>query len=207
MKKETLPQKLFCLLWIFIGAVICALGIQLTLISGAGVDPLTMFEEGLANRTGITVGNSALLVNVSTLVIGFFLVRRVLGWGSVIASFAIGPAIDFWANLLETVGVGAPQSLVTILLVDILGVAIIGLGIAFYMVPDYGVGGMDCIMIYLSEKLNKEIGITRVAMDCTWGVIGLMLGGTLGLGTLIGAVGIGMSIQFFYKLFCKIFIK
>ena len=52
MKKETLPQKLFCLLWIFIGAVICALGIKLTLMSGAGVDPLTMFEEGLANKTG-----------------------------------------------------------------------------------------------------------------------------------------------------------
>ena len=71
------------------------------------------------------------------------------------------------------------------------------------MLPDYGVGAMEAVMILLSEKLRLPYGPTRIAMDCTWGVLGFLLGGTLGVGTIIGAFGIGASMDFCYRRLSK----
>ena len=203
MKKDTLPQKLYCLLWVFIGSMICALGIQLTLIAGIGVDPITMFEEGVYKATGLSVGAVTLLLNLFVLTMSFLLIRRVVGWGSVVCTFSVGPFINIWASL----GIPTPENFWACLLLDIVGVLVIGLGISIYMLPEYGIGGMEAMMLYFTDKLKTPMGPTRIVMDCTWGVIGLILGGTLGVGTIVGGLGIGMAIQFFYSHLVKLIKK
>lgn len=195
MKKDTLVQKLICLLVVGIGSLICGLGIQLTLMAGLGVDPITLFEEGFAKTVGIPIGTTAVLFNICMLTLGFFLYRRAVNWGSLLATFTVGSSINLWAAVLPAFSLG----FVGQLLLDVAGVLIIGLGIALYMLPEYGTGGLEALMLYLGERFKKPIGPMRVCLDCSWGVIGILLGGTLGLGTLIGGVGIGMSIQLFYK--------
>lgn len=195
MKKDTLLQKLLCLVVVFLGSAICGLGIHLTLLAGIGVDPITLFEEGASLQTGLPVGTVAVFFNLGTMAIGFVLCRHMINWGSLVATLTVGSAINFWSGLITASPTGLPLQVA----LDVVGVLIIGLGISLYMLPDYGAGGLEAIMVYLSEHFNKPIGPSRVALDCAWGLVGILLGGTLGLGTLIGGVGIGMSIQLFYS--------
>lgn len=200
MKKDTTLGKLICLVWVFIGSAICALGIQLTLLAGVGVDPITMFEEGMFKATGISVGTVTLLLNLFVLTLGFFLRRNAIGWGSLVCTFSVGPFINIWASL----GITAPEAFWGRLALDILGVAVIGLGIAIYMLPQYGIGGMEALMLFFSDTFHTPIGPTRIVQDCIWGAIGLLLGGTLGVGTIIGGFGIGLFIQLFYTQLSKL---
>lgn len=200
MKKETLGQKFVCALWVFAGAVILGLGIVMVLQSGVGVDPLTMFQEGLAKTLGVPTGSVVFAFNMSTLAIGFLINRRRIGWGSLISCFFIGPSVTFFTNLGV---VPSPESFVSSLIMNIAGIAVVGFGIAVYMVPDWGMGGTESVMIFIAEKLHKPYGIVRICMDSTLGVIGFFLGGTLGLGTVLGAVGIGSTMDFFYHRLCK----
>lgn len=200
MKKDTFIEKLICILVIFFGSAVCGLGIQLTLTAGIGVDPITMFEEGIFITTGISVGTAALLLNIFSLTLGFFLRRSAIGLGSVVCTFCVGPFINLWGAM----GIARPESFWGCLILDILGVAIIGLGIAIYMLPQYGIGGMEALMLFFTDKFKTPMGPTRVVQDGTLGIIGLLLGGTLGVGTVVGGFGIGLCIQFFYTQLSKL---
>lgn len=193
MKPTSKP--IWRLLWVFIGSVVCGLGIKLILLSGAGADPLTMFEEGLSKTIGVDTGIVVWGFNMIMLVIAFFLNRKAIGWGSLVASFFIGPAVTFFGMF----GIPAPATFPGSIAMNVLGVVVCGLGIAIYMTPAYGVGAMEAIMMFISDRVHKTYGLVRVCMDCTWGVIGFFLGGTLGIGTIIGAFGIGTSLDLFFR--------
>lgn len=194
MKKDTFAQKIICLAWVIFGSIVCGLGIQITLWAGVGVDPVTLFEDGVSRVSSIPVGTVVVLFNIAMLTAGYFLHRDSINWGSVVATLAVGSSINLWAPLFPI----APTSFPLRLVIDVVGVMVIGLGVAIYMLPEYGIGGLEALMLFLSEKLKMPIGPARVMLDCSWGLIGLFLGGTFGFGTLIGGVGIGMSIQLFY---------
>lgn len=177
------------------GTLLFGLGIQLQLFSGAGVDPLTMFEEGMGITTGIATGTIALGVNCVMLLLALLLNRKNIWAGTVITVFCLGPSINLFAGLMAGMGMLPPAGWLGKLAMNVAGVFLCGAGIAIYMLPDYGVGAMEAVMIFLAEKLRLPYGPVRIAMDCTWGVAGFFLGGTLGVGTIIGAFGIGISLD------------
>ena len=177
------------------GTLLFGLGIQLQLFSGAGVDPLTMFEEGMGITTGIATGTIALGVNCVMLLLALFLNRKNIWVGTVITVLLLGPSINLFAGIMNGMGLVPPAGWLGKLGMNIAGVVLCGAGIAIYMLPDYGVGAMEAVMIFLADKLHLPYGPVRIGMDCTWGVLGFFLGGTLGVGTIIGAFGIGISLD------------
>lgn len=193
--KKTFSQQAVQALVVVVGTLICGLGIQLELFSGAGVDPLTMFEEGLGITTHIATGTIALGVNSVMLLLALCLNRKNIWVGTVLTVLLLGPSINLFAGVMTGMGMVPPAGWVGKLAMNIVGVFLCGAGIAVYMLPDYGVGAMEAVMIFLAEKLRLPYGPVRIGMDCTWGVIGFFLGGTLGIGTLIGAFGIGSSLD------------
>ncbi len=193
--KKSMGQQLFQAAVVLLGTLVCGLGIQLELFSGAGVDPLTMFEEGLGRTTGVATGTIALGVNCVMLLLALLLNRKNIWAGTVITVFCLGPSINLFAGLMAGMGMLPPAGWLGKLAMNVAGVFLCGAGIAIYMLPDYGVGAMEAVMILLAEKLGKPYGPVRIAMDCTWGVAGFFLGGTLGVGTIIGAFGIGISLD------------
>lgn len=202
--KKSMGQQLFQAAVVLLGTLICGLGIQLELFSGAGVDPLTMFEEGLGRTTGVATGTIALGVNCVMLLLALLLNRKNIWVGTVITVFCLGPSINLFAGLMAGMGMLPPAGWLGKLAMNVAGVFLCGAGIAIYMLPDYGVGAMEAVMIFLAEKLHLPYGPVRIAMDCTWGVLGFFLGGTLGLGTVIGAIGIGASMDFCYRRLRKV---
>ena len=193
--KRSFSAQLLQALIVLLGTLICGLGIQLELFSGAGVDPLTMFEEGMGITTGIATGTIALGVNCVMLLLALLLNRKNIWVGTVITVFCLGPSINLFAGLMAGMGMLPPAGWLGKLAMNVAGVFLCGAGIAIYMLPDYGVGAMEAVMIFLAEKLHLPYGPVRIAMDCTWGVAGFFLGGTLGVGTIIGAFGIGISLD------------
>lgn len=193
--KKSMGQQLFQAAVVLLGTLVCGLGIQLELFSGAGVDPLTMFEEGMGITTGIATGTIALGVNCVMLLLALLLNRKNIWAGTVITVFCLGPSINLFAGLMAGMGMLPPAGWLGKLAMNVAGVFLCGAGIAIYMLPDYGVGAMEAVMIFLAEKLRLPYGPVRIAMDCTWGVAGFFLGGTLGVGTIIGAFGIGISLD------------
>lgn len=202
--KKSMGQQLFQAAVVLLGTLVCGLGIQLELFSGAGVDPLTMFEEGLGRTTGVATGTIALGVNCVMLLLALLLNRKNIWAGTVITVFCLGPSINLFAGLMAGMGMLPPAGWLGKLAMNVAGVFLCGAGIAIYMLPDYGVGAMEAVMIFLAEKLRLPYGPVRIAMDCTWGVLGFFLGGTLGLGTVIGAIGIGASMDFCYRRLRKV---
>ena len=197
--KRSLASQLFQTAVVVLGTLLCGFAIQLELTSGAGVDPLTMFEEGAGITFGLPTGNVALGVNCFVLVLALLFNRKKIWVGTVITALLLGPSINLAAWMFDALGITTPSLWPGKLAMNIAGVLLCGAGIAIYMLPDYGVGAMEAVMILLAEKVHLSYGPVRIAMDCTWGVLGFFLGGTLGIGTVIGAVGIGSSMDFCYR--------
>ena len=197
--KRSLASRLFQAAVVLLGTLLCGVGIQLELFSGAGVDPLTMFEEGAGRTLGTATGNMTLAVNCAMLVLALLFNRKKIWVGTVITALLLGPSINLTAWMFQSLGLLPPASWPGKLLLCLAGVLLCGAGIAVYMLPDYGVGAMEAVMILLADKLRLPYGPVRIAMDCTWGVLGSLLGGTLGVGTVIGAFGIGASMDFCYR--------
>lgn len=189
---------------VLMGTLLFGLGIQLQLFSGAGVDPLTMFEEGVGRRLGLPTGTITLSVNCVVLVIALILNRRRI-WIGTIINVMVGPSVNFFAWLMETMGMTSPESWPVKIMFSLVGVFACGFGAAIYMLPDYGVGVIDVMMIYFSEKLHLPYAPVRVVMDGTSGVIGLFLGGTLGIGTIFGTFGIGIVLDYCHRWLRKLF--
>ena len=202
--KKSMGQQLFQAAVVLLGTLICGLGIQLELFSGAGVDPLTMFEEGLGRTTGVATGTIALGVNCVMLLLALFLNRKNIWVGTVITVLLLGPSINLFAGIMNGMGLVPPAGWLGKLGMNIAGVVLCGAGIAIYMLPDYGVGAMEAVMIFLADKLHLPYGPVRIGMDCTWGVLGFFLGGTLGVGTIIGAFGIGASLDICFRWLKKL---
>lgn len=197
--KKTLSARLLQFLVVLLGTLVCALGIQLELFSGAGVDPLTMFEEGMGRTLGTSTGNVALGVNCVMLLLSLLINRKRVWIGTAVTALLLGPSINLWAGGMAALGLLPPAGWGAKIAVNIAGVFLCGLGIAIYMLPDFGVGAMEVVMIFLAEKLRRPYGPVRIGMDCTWGVLGFLLGGTLGVGTVIGAFGIGASMDLCFR--------
>lgn len=201
--KRSLASQLFQAALVLLGTLLCGFAIQLELFSGAGVDPLTMFEEGAGRALGTATGNVTLAVNCAMLVLALLFNRKKIWVGTVITALLLGPAINVSAWMFQSLGLQPPATWPGKLLMCLAGVLLCGASIAIYMLPDYGVGAMEAVMILLAEKLHLPYGPVRIAMDCTWGVLGFFLGGTLGAGTIIGAFGIGASMDFCYRRLSK----
>lgn len=202
--KKSMGQQLFQAAVVLLGTLVCGLGIQLELFSGAGVDPLTMFEEGLGRTTGVATGTIALGVNCVMLLLALFLNRKNIWVGTVITVLLLGPSINLFAGIMNGMGLVPPAGWLGKLGMNIAGVVLCGAGIAIYMLPDYGVGAIEAVMIFLADKLHLPYGPVRIGMDCTWGVLGFFLGGTLGVGTIIGAFGIGASLDICFRWLKKL---
>lgn len=193
--KKPLSRHLLQAAVVLLGTLICALGIQLELFSGAGVDPLTMFEEGVGRTLHTATGNITLAVNCLMLLLALFINRRRIWVGTAITALLLGPSINLWAGAMSALGMLPPAGFAGKLCMSAAGVLLCGAGIAVYLLPDYGVGAMEVVMIFLAEKLHLPYGPVRIGMDCTWGILGFLFGGTLGVGTFLGAFGIGASMD------------
>ena len=175
---------------LLLGLGLFGLGIGLMLQSGLGVPPWDVLHQGLAKKFGLTVGLWSIVVSAAVLV-GWIPLRERYGVGTLLNAIIIGVVID-----LSTLVIPEPQSVVVRALVLALGICLIGFASGLYIGADLGPGPRDGLMTGIARR-GPSIRLTRTLIEATVLVVGWLLGGTFGVGTVAFAVFIGPLVQFF----------
>ena len=186
------------LLVLIFGLFLYALGIVLTYRSGVGLDPWDVLHQGISRHTPLSFGTANIVVGASLIILSLLL-KVYPGVGTLLNMILIGGFVDLLLrfNLVPDLG-NVP--LIVRFLLDVLGVVVIGLGTAFYIAPHMGAGPRDGLMLRLQTLTKWRIALVRASIELTVLLIGFLLGGTVGIGTLIFAFGIGPSVEMSFHL-------
>ncbi|HEX2196747.1 MAG TPA: hypothetical protein VHJ76_07450 [Actinomycetota bacterium] len=180
-------------LWLF------ALGSVLTLRASLGVPPWDVLHDGIRQNTPLSFGVAVIAIGVLlVLVSALFGVRP--GPGTIANMLLIGTYVD----LMLWTGIGADLDdahMAARVATTLSGVAVVGLGSALYIGANLGAGPRDSLMVLAATKLGVRVGVARAAIEGTALLVGWLLGGAVGIGTLLFVVAIGPSVDVFFRLF------
>lgn len=176
------------LLGLIIGLMIFGLGEAILVAAGVGVSPWTVFAQGVTNVTGWSLGFATFVVSASVLLLWIPL-KQMPGIGTVLNAVIIALMLEYVLVLLPTFETYAANALLAIV-----GVLVTGFGGAIYLVANLGPGPRDGLMTGLQSVTGKPIALVRTGLELSVVMIGWLLGGTLGLGTVFYAFGIGPAL-------------
>ncbi len=177
-------------LMLFSGFLFWGFGLALFVRANLGLGPWDAFHQGLGFQLGITIGQASIIAGLIVLLFWIPLRERP-GFGTVLNVLTIGPALDLGLWLL-------PEGIENLWLraaMLLAGMACVGLGSALYLPAGLGAGPRDGLMMGLNRKLGWSIRASRTAVEASALAIGWAMGGTVGIGTLVIAFGIGPVVQ------------
>jgi uncharacterized membrane protein YczE len=177
------------------GLLLFGIGIAFMAEAGMGLGPWEVFHQGIAMQLGVQLGTVSIVLGIPILLAWYPLGERP-GVGTVLNIVLIGTATNVALGVLPTV-VGQPQQL----LVMLLGVVTIAAGSGLYLASDLGPGPRDGLMTGLHFRFGWSIRRARTAVELTVLVLGFLAGGTIGLGTVVFALGIGPLVQVMLRVF------
>jgi uncharacterized membrane protein YczE len=188
------PPRLRRLTQLFAGLVLYGFSDALMLLAGLGVDPWDVFHQGLSRRFGLGVGTWAIIVGVVVLALWIPLRQRP-GFGTVSNVIVVGSVID-----LSLATIPAPHGLASRTVVLLVGVFLNGVATGAYIGAGLGPGPRDGLMTGLTAR-GHSIRVVRTVLELTVLVSGWLLGGTVGIGTVVYALAIGPLAHIFIPLF------
>ncbi len=174
------------------GTALLAFGNALHLGGGLGTDSLMVLFDGISRTGGITIGTVMLWFNIIALTIFFFIDRKKIGIGSLIIAVLPTPILD---GLMAT-GWFVPGSVAAAYIMTLAACIIKGVAIGMYMQPDVGYAPYECVLMQIHEKRGYTIGRIRMAMDAVILLIGWLLGGVAGMGTILALLIMAPSMSF-----------
>ena len=185
--------------FLIFGLTIFGLGEGLLILSTTGNSPWSVLAEGISLNSSLSIGAATFFVSVGVLFLWIFLKQKP-GLGTIFNIIVIAAMIDFTLNYFQP-----PSSLFLKYLLAVLSVILVGLGSGIYLVANLGPGPRDGLMTGLTKTTNLPIALVRAFLEITVVIIGWYLGGTVGVGTLIFAFGIGPCVALGLFLVGKIF--
>jgi len=177
--------RLITFFYLNLGLVLFGLGESLLIASGAGVSPWTVLAQGIAGKTGWSIGFTTMIVSFSILLLWVPLKQKP-GMGTILNALIIAFMIDFSLTFLPY-----PQFYVWQVIQAAIGVLVVGIASGIYLAANLGAGPRDGLMTGLQAATGQPIAKIRIAIEVTVVAIGWYLGGVVGAGTLIFAFGVG----------------
>lgn len=177
------------------GLLAFGLGIGLMAEAGMGLGPWEVFHQGIARITGLQLGTVSILVGIPVLAAWYPLGERP-GVGTILNIALIGTATNVAMGLIPPAE-GLPAQLAMMLA----GVVTIAIGSGLYLASDLGPGPRDGLMTGLHLRFGWSIRRARTAIELIVLAAGFLLGGTVGLGTIVFALGIGPLVQVSLRVF------
>jgi len=179
------------------GLFLYALGIVLMINANIGYAPWEVFHVGLANTIGLSIGVTSIIAGIVIVIIVTVLGEE-LGLGTICSMILTGVFIDviFFICIIPKTN----NFLIGIIML-IAGLFILALGSYFYIKSAFGVGPRDNLMVVLAKKTKMPVGLCRGIIELLVTVIGWILGGMVGIGTVVSVIAIGFCVQItFYVL-------
>ena len=190
MGNRSLKEWIVRALILLVGLTIAHLGVTLFLLSDLGADPFNVFVQGVFGKLSglsagvFTHGRVHMIISLLIIVVLLFLDRSYVKIGTVICMVCGGPIIDFFTWVL---GYILPETLPLWgrFLMLVLGCVVLAYGMTIVIKSDAGTGPNDLVAVVLSDKTGKKFSVVRLLVDAAFALIGLALGGTLGVGTIV----------------------
>ena len=184
---------------LLLGLFLFALGTVMTLRAELGLSPWDVLHDGLRLRTPLTFGTATIAVGVLLVVVGALWGIRP-GPGTLANMILIGIFVDVLLSTDVGAAIGDGPIIFRALLL-IAGIVTIGLGSALYIGAEMGAGPRDGLMVLVATKTGWRVGIARAVVEGSALATGVVLGGRAGFGTVLFAVGIGPSVDVWFRVF------
>lgn len=191
LRAGRLPRRLTQLVF---GLVLYGFTMALMVEAGLGLDPWDVFHQGVAQHLPLTFGQVVIVTGAVVLLLWIPL-KQTPGLGTVLNVVIIGLAADAGLALVER-----PDALRVRALLLLAGVLGNGLAGALYIGAHLGPGPRDGLWLGLVRRTGRSVRLWRTTIELTVLVVGFALGGTVGLGTVLYALAIGPTVQFFLPL-------
>ncbi|EAS85157.1 membrane protein [Candidatus Pelagibacter ubique HTCC1002] len=198
-KPLNLKPKISTFFFLCLGLVLFGLGEGLLIVSFAGASPWSILAQGIALNVDLSIGIITVLISIGVLFLWLPLKQKP-GVGTILNAIIIGLMIDVCIKFIPT-----PENYLNQLILATIAVLTVGLGGGIYLVANLGAGPRDGLMVGLQKKTNLPIATVRAFLEITVMSIGWYLGGTVGIGTLLFAFGIGPSVALGLYLVGKTF--
>jgi uncharacterized membrane protein YczE len=188
-----MPRRLVQL---FAGLVLYGVSSSMLLLAGLGVDPWDVLHQGLARRTGIPIGTWAIIAGAAVLLLWIPLRQRP-GLGTLCNVVVVGTVID-----LVLAAVTPPRTLPVQAVLMVSGVVLNGVATGLYIGAGLGPGPRDGLMTGFAAR-GYSLRVVRTCIEATVLLAGWLLGGTVGIGTVVYAACIGPLAHIFVPLFSR----
>ncbi len=191
---------------LMLGLTIAHFGVTLFLLSELGSDPFNVLIQGLFRTLTRLTGLSFLTHGRVHIAVCFLIIlvllltdRSYVKIGTVLCMIFGGPIIDLFTRLLQPLFSGDP-SLPVRLAVLAVGCVILAYGMTIVIRSDAGTGPNDLVALVLSDKMHARFSLVRIAVDACFVLVGWLLGGVFGIGTIVCAALVGPVAGFFLPL-------
>ena len=176
------------------GITMIGIGVAFNYMADLGLGPWGVLHDGISKTIDISYGQAGILTSFLSLLLWVPLKQKP-GIATIFDAFWIGLTADFFINIIPVA-----QTLLIQIIYLITGITLIGLGTAIYVGGDLGAGPRDGIMVGL-EKLGLKIGTARTLLEFVAFSIGFLLGGKIGIASLVIVLSIGRVLQVFMPYF------
>ena len=181
------------------GLSLFGLGEGLLIVSFTGASPWSVLAQGISLNVNLSIGTITLFISIVVLLLWIPL-RQKPGMGTILNALIIAIMIDLCIKYVPT-----PSNYIYQLILAVISVIMVGIGGGIYLVSNLGAGARDGLMIGLQKITNFPIAVVRATLEISVVSIGWYLGGTVGVGTLLFAFGIGPCVALGLFLVDKIF--
>ena len=198
-KPYNFKPKFSTLFFCCFGLMLFGLGEGLLIVSFTGASPWSVLAQGLSLNVNLSIGILTFLISVTVLIFWIPLGQKP-GIATILNALIIAIMIDLCIKFVPT-----PSNYINQLILAVISVITVGIGGGIYLVANLGAGPRDGLMVGLQKKTNLPIALVRATLEITVVSIGWYLGGTVGIGTLLFAFGIGPCVALGLYLVDKIF--
>ena len=185
------------LLNMVVGLFLYALGIVIVMRANIGFAPWEVFQAGIAKTVGLSIGVVTIFVGLIIIVVVKILGEQI-GLGTISNMLLIGIFMDV---ILYIDVIPVRNNFFYCLVLLIIGLFTISIGSYFYIKTAFGTGPRDSLMVVLAKRTRIPVGVCRSLIELSVTFFGWLLGGMVGIGTVISVVAIGFCIQITFRVF------
>jgi uncharacterized membrane protein YczE len=179
-----------------IGFFLFGLSVALLIRGNLGTSAWAVLHVGLADLLHVTPGTMTVASGFVVLS-GALILREKIGWGTLANILSIGPWLDFHLSYIPSV----EEHLLLQTLMLLAAVFLMGLASAIYIGVDAGAGPRDSLMLAVNRTTGISVRLARTIIEVAVFVIGWLIGGPAGIGTLVFALLIGPAVQLGFRIF------
>ena len=198
-KALNFKPRLSTFFFLCFGLSLFGIGEGLLIVSYTGASPWSVLAQGISLKVNFSIGIITFFISIFVISLWIFLNQKP-GIGTILNAVIIAVMIDLCLKYVST-----PESFILKIILAVFAVMLVGIGSGIYLVANLGPGPRDGLMTGLQKKTNLPIAMVRAFLEVTVVSIGWYLGGTVGIGTLLFAFGIGPAVAFSLYIVGRIF--